>query len=530
VSGGGVYDNSGLKTLHVTNLEMATCKAIVQEGARKGSGCKFPPSEHGYCGRHERNREYDEGIAAGNKWCRFFFRGCNSLVTDTVSCDTCRQRLTKKQHPCQHEGCTFKVNEPGFCKKHIRDKYRQDGVNYCDIARGCFNVCIEGYASCQECREKNRIVDTARYQKRKEIIRAIQITKPNSLCAYCGKDFEPFKTRYKKDSMSCKDCNEYQAQQDEKRKDRVRNYKNEHSKNLPRYYREYIKSAAKRGFEITIDFDIFSNLVQAPCHYCGNATQGETNGIDRVDNSLGYTKENCVSCCWTCNRMKRVYHKSFFLQKCHVIKSKTKASAEFFIKWQMYYYRSCYKHFGTYKKEAEARGLIFNITENEWTKITRSKCYLCGYQSPKGIGIDRLDNNDRTYTKKNCMPCCGSCNDMKGENTIDELIEQCNRICTLWPHPPEEVPENPLKEFVENGGLNRNEDRTHWKGNGLYYAVLTDCADLFYEKNSDVISAEEFDTLCREIKETEKTLAIQRLQKLIRALKQRRLRAIKPAT
>jgi hypothetical protein len=30
------------------------------------------------------------------------------------------------------------------------------------------------------------------------------------------------------------------------------------------------------------------------------------NGIDRVDNTLGYSKENCVSCCKICNYMKQV--------------------------------------------------------------------------------------------------------------------------------------------------------------------------------------------------------------------------------
>ena len=221
--------------------------------------------------------------------------------------------------------------------------------------------------------------------------------------------------------------------------------------------------------------------------------------------------------------MKRAYHKNFFLQKCNIIKSK-KVPANFYATWQMYYYRSCYRNFGAYRKEAEARGLVFNLTENEWTKMTRSKCYLCGYQSPKGIGIDRLDNTDRTYTKANCRPCCGSCNDMKGEHTIMELIEHCNRIVNVWPSPSNEVPENPLKEFVANGGLDRHEDRTHWKGNGLYYAILTDSAEAFYEQNTDIMDLAEFDTLCEEIKETEKTHAVQRLQKLIRALKQRRIR------
>jgi rubrerythrin len=113
---------------------------------------------------------------------------------------------------------------------------------------------------------------------------------------------------------------------------------------------------------------------------------------------------------------------------------------------------------------------------------------------------------------------------MKGEHTIAEFIEHCNRIVNIWPSPSNEVPENPLKEFIANGGLDRHEERTHWKGSGLYYAILTGSAEAFYEENKDIMPSAEFDTLSQEIKETEKTHAVQRLQKLIRALKQRRIR------
>jgi hypothetical protein len=38
---------------------MGTCKAIVQEGPRKGEGCKFPGGENLYCDRHQRNYQHD---------------------------------------------------------------------------------------------------------------------------------------------------------------------------------------------------------------------------------------------------------------------------------------------------------------------------------------------------------------------------------------------------------------------------------------------------------------------------------------
>lgn len=60
-------------------------------------------------------------------------------------------------------------------------------------------------------------------------------------------------------------------------------------------------------------------LIDGPCHYCGTRLAnkricsnrpGRTmreyryNGIDRLNNSCGYTIENCVSCCGSCNVAK----------------------------------------------------------------------------------------------------------------------------------------------------------------------------------------------------------------------------------
>ena len=44
-------------------------------------------------------------------------------------------------------------------------------------------------------------------------------------------------------------------------------------------------------------------LFSAPCYYC-QALPDPRNGIDRLDNTAGYTLENVVSCCYTCNKAK----------------------------------------------------------------------------------------------------------------------------------------------------------------------------------------------------------------------------------
>ena len=496
----------------------------------------FPPSENGYCGRHERNRKYDEGIAVGKHWCRYFFRGCNSeltteeISTKEVSCKECKAKLTKKKHACGHEGCTFKVLEPGFCKKHERDIYRKEeqekGIRYCDIARGCFTICTENKKSCEECLDKTRIVDNSRYKKRKEMTHILQTTTNSKrVCAQCGKDYEMFKTRYGKESVTCTGCNDNQAKQDKKRKDRVRNYKEENMKNITRYFKEYITSASKRGYDMNMDYETFSEFVIKSCYYCGHQNEDEVNGIDRVDNSKGYSKENCVTACWKCNRIKHMYTREFFLDKCKIFTQQFEADTKFYDKWATYYVRSCYKNYSAYKQEAENRGLAVELTEEQWTWLTRSACYLCGYKSSMGIGIDRVDNTIRAYTSVNCRPCCGSCNNMKGEFTLTELIEHSKKILEAC---PKEIPafKDPLKEVIAKGGLMQAEDRKHWKALGLYYAILSDSAQPFLDSFSEVYTQHDFNELCKTIKESTKEISITNLQKLIQTLKKRKQRKI----
>jgi hypothetical protein len=82
------------------------------------------------------------------------------------------------------------------------------------------------------------------------------------------------------------------------------------------FYRQYIRGAKSRKHEFSLSFDEFMNIVNKNCFYCGDlpstkchAMNGKSsmlfNGIDRINNSIGYIKENCVSCCSICNRAKR---------------------------------------------------------------------------------------------------------------------------------------------------------------------------------------------------------------------------------
>jgi hypothetical protein len=82
-----------------------------------------------------------------------------------------------------------------------------------------------------------------------------------------------------------------------------------------RVYGAYIGSSRSRGLEWGLNREIANKLLTSSCHYCsippsrekaGSGLSGSFfyNGIDRVDNNIGYTPDNCVACCWLCNRAK----------------------------------------------------------------------------------------------------------------------------------------------------------------------------------------------------------------------------------
>ena len=54
-----------------------------------------------------------------------------------------------------------------------------------------------------------------------------------------------------------------------------------------------------------------SNLKTRKCHYCGSE---KSNGIDRIDSSLGYLPDNVLPCCKICNYMKNNHSYKFFVE------------------------------------------------------------------------------------------------------------------------------------------------------------------------------------------------------------------------
>jgi len=79
---------------------------------------------------------------------------------------------------------------------------------------------------------------------------------------------------------------------------------------LARAYLNKHKNAVSRGIEFTLTLaDMRKLLKKKTCYYTGQKltfNNGDQNrlSLDRVDNKLGYTKENTVACCHWVNQWK----------------------------------------------------------------------------------------------------------------------------------------------------------------------------------------------------------------------------------
>ena len=79
--------------------------------------------------------------------------------------------------------------------------------------------------------------------------------------------------------------------------------------------KRYRQSARKRDLSWELADDDFDRLTSGDCFYCGAppsavaacgaASEYLYNGIDRRDNSIGYTALNSFSACWRCNNAKK---------------------------------------------------------------------------------------------------------------------------------------------------------------------------------------------------------------------------------
>lgn len=100
-----------------------------------------------------------------------------------------------------------------------------------------------------------------------------------------------------------------------------RKHKDDFTRAKSHHYGLARHNAYRKDLEFTITFEEFCLLTSLNCYYCDSEPKlyivnkssrrdperyykTIMNGIDRVNNNVGYIVENCKPCCFVCNRAK----------------------------------------------------------------------------------------------------------------------------------------------------------------------------------------------------------------------------------
>lgn len=96
------------------------------------------------------------------------------------------------------------------------------------------------------------------------------------------------------------------------------------------FKRLVIDRCKKHNIEIKITALDYEKIGKENCHYCGDLPQKTNrfssrkyvntedlflNGVDRLDSNKGYTLDNCVSCCTSCNYSKHTLSENEYKDK-----------------------------------------------------------------------------------------------------------------------------------------------------------------------------------------------------------------------
>ncbi len=220
----------------------------------------------------------------------------------------------------------------------------------------------------------------------------------------------------------------------------------------------YQKDAKKRNLEFNLIEQEFENLILDKCYYCGmewsntlkdHKKESEMkelhyNGIDRLDNTKGYIKENVVSCCKLCNHFKWILPTEEFFNWIDLVYENFVTKNRRFILSKMPIYtstvRSMFRRlYSVNQNKSKERDLEWTLTLEQYLTLIMQPCYYCGtigysqLKHRRGIiyerynGIDRVDNN-KGYNIDNVVPACIRCNSAKKDHTLNEFKEQIIKI------------------------------------------------------------------------------------------------------
>jgi hypothetical protein len=192
------------------------------------------------------------------------------------------------------------------------------------------------------------------------------------------------------------------------------------------YRLKAMKDQAKnKGYSWDEDMtrDVCAAMMTSPCFYCSLMPEDTVNGIDRMDNTRGYSTENCVACCKNCNFIKKCLDPRTFVNRCVHVASCHGHGTKFYPQsWP----NTIPSTFWSYKDRAYKKNLDFDVTEEEYCRLRERPCHYChrNITVHNLSGMDRIDNS-KGYSLDNVVACCSECNQARSNIPQAEFIHAC---------------------------------------------------------------------------------------------------------
>lgn len=380
-----------------------------------------------------------------------------------------------------HKKCENYANKDleysNYCRDHQtlakKISLEVDDLIVCsNWVRGCFNTfdkeIVKGkeVKKCEVCRKKFSQKDKEKYEKlKKNAIDFNNNLKNNNIfmCYSCNDkvDFNNIKNN------KCQKCNHLQNSCE-----KTRTRMNPLQDKL-----EGIKGGAK---QINLTFDIndeyAKDLIIKRCKYCNEFN--ELSGIDRVDSTIGYEKNNCVPCCKFCNIMKSnkslKNFQKIIMYIVYVNKFTKNINESKISKYCKYFERAGEYKFSKFLSETKSRNISISINENDRHNIISKPCHYCknNFNKTGCGGIDRI-NSSFGYHKENIVPCCKTCNLMKNIQSKDEFYSRIKKIYNGINHIIEDTPtfrEQILK--LLDGDKNKKHEKFILKNDDEYKKLI----------------------------------------------------------
>lgn len=438
---------------------------------------KLHSLENLYCKKHFVNVFLDETKNLLLRPCKQYIRGCRSQLGDDYTKASCINCLRKKREQDNEKRNTAKtqVCDEGYiacnscCLQQLPDQFVG---NKNQLTKTC-KTCRDGNNLQSTRRDKDKRNANARLCEAKperKAVKKIWTDNNNDKVIMKGLNYrqrqynDNSEEYHKRNAINAKEWRENNTEKMNENNTNKRNGKNNQ-------YNVYKRSAFDKNINFELTYSEYEIIVDASCNYCGLVNEIKNfNGIDRLNSSIGYQENNCVSCCTMCNFMKgSLDNETFYKRIVHITvfnglvegKLYPEAFAE---------HMGC--SFSQYKWRASNRGFDFMIDEKLFYDLCCHDCYICGKQTKFAHrnGIDRLDNNIG-YTIENSKPCCGECNFMKRNYKYDDFIEKClligsncknktsNYICNIKIQKlPNKRSDEEMTEYRSNNKLLRLED------------------------------------------------------------------------